>query len=168
MSLVIAKKEISNSWVFLIIVFLFYIVVGFFDFSLIYNSLVYLGGVVLRVFPILVVIFVLMFITNYFVTNQFIIKHFRSKGVKKWIYAVIGGTLSSGPIYMWYPLLAQLKQKGVNNGLIACFLYNRSIKLPLLPIMLLYFDWKYITILLIVMIVFSIIQGWILNSVVKN
>jgi len=63
----------------------------------------------------------------------------REKGIKKWIFVIIGGVLSTGAIYMWYPFLADLKDKGLNYGLISCFLYNRAIKIPLLPLMVFYF-----------------------------
>jgi len=62
-----------------------------------------------------------MSLTNYFITPERIIRYIEGKGIKKWFFAVIGGVLSSGPIYMWYPLLADLKEKGISNGLIACF-----------------------------------------------
>lgn len=94
-------------------------------------------------------------------------KHLKDKGMKKWFFVIIGGILSSGPIYMWYPLLADLRNKGLNYGLIACFLYNRSIKIPLIPLAIIYFSWKYIIILLLVMILASIIQGIIINKLME-
>ena len=163
----IKNKEIDNSWLFLGGMIIVYIVVAFLKFDLAQNSLIYFGGLFLSILPVFVLIFILMFLTNYFVTNEFIIKHFQSKGIKKWIYTILGGVLSSGPIYMWYPLLAQARSKGISNGLVACFLYNRAIKLPLLPIMLLYFDWQYILILFIMMVLASVGQGLIINKMTK-
>jgi len=75
--------------------------------------------------------------------------------------------LSTGPIYMWYPLLADLKNKGLSYGLIACFLYNRGIKITLLPIAIFYFGWKYVLVLSLAMIFVSIIQGILLNKLIK-
>ena len=109
-----------------------------------------------------------MTLSNYFITPKFIIKHLKSKGLKKWFFVIIGGILSSGPIYMWYPLLADLKDKGLNYGLIACFLYNRAIKIPLIPIAIFYFSWTYVIILMIVMIFASIVQAILLNKLIKN
>jgi len=60
---------------------------------------------------------------------------------------------------MWYPLLADLKEKGMKNSLIATFLYNRAIKIPLIPITIYYFGIKLTIILTIYMIIFSIING---------
>jgi uncharacterized membrane protein YraQ (UPF0718 family) len=108
-----------------------------------------------------------MSISNYFITPDFVIKHLKEKGIKKWFFVIIGGILSSGPIYMWYPLLADLRNKGLNYGLIACFLYNRAIKIPLIPLAIVYFSWQYIIILLVVMVFASIIQGVLLNKLME-
>ncbi len=67
---------------------------------------------------------------------------------------------------MWYPLLSDLKDKGLNYGLISCFLYNRAIKIPLIPLAIIYFGFKYIFILTIVMIFISIIQGILIDKII--
>jgi uncharacterized membrane protein YraQ (UPF0718 family) len=115
------------------------------------------------ILPSLILVFVLLVITNYFINQKTILKYFKNK--KSWIIAVIGGLLSSGPIYMWYPLLSELQEKGIKNGFIATFLYNRAIKLPLLPLMISYFGMIYVFVLAIVMIITSIFQGIIINKI---
>jgi len=109
-----------------------------------------------------------MVIANYFITPKFVFKYFDKNGVNKWLFAVIGGILSEDPIYMWYPLLADLRKKGFNYGFVACFLYNRAIKLPVLPAAIYYFGWKYILILALIMIIASISQGVIINKLIKE
>jgi len=104
-----------------------------------------------------------MTLSNYFITPKVIMKHLKEKGLKKWFFVIVGGILSSGPIYMWYPLLADLRSKGLSYGLIACFLYNRAIKIPLIPLAIIYFSWQYILILTFVMVAVSVIQGIIIN-----
>jgi uncharacterized membrane protein YraQ (UPF0718 family) len=121
----------------------------------------------LTIAPIFLLVFVLMTLSNFLITPEFVVKHLKEKGIKKWFFVIIGGIISSGPIYMWYPLLADLRNKGLNYGLIACFLYNRAIKIPLLPLMIIYFNWKYIFILTIIMIIISIIQGILLNKLME-
>ncbi|MFW5847263.1 MAG: hypothetical protein ACOCUU_03850 [Nanoarchaeota archaeon] len=105
-----------------------------------------------------------MSLTNYFITPKFVMRHLGGKGIKKWFFIIIGGILSTGPIYMWYPFLADLKNKNLSYGLIACFLYNRAIKIPLLPIAIFYFGWQYILVLSIVMIFVSVLQGMLINK----
>ena len=70
-------------------------------------------------------------------------------------------------IYVWYPLLKDLQQKGVKDKFIVTFLYNRGIKLQWLPVLLIYFGWVYATTLLIVMAVFSVFQGFITEKLIN-
>ncbi len=161
-------KKISGSWYFLIVIILIYLFLLIFNFNLFSATLNFFYNILLKIIPIIILVFVLMIIFNYFITPKFMLKHFKSKGIKKWFFVIIGGILSTGPIYMWYPLLADLKQKGLSYGLIACFLYNRAIKIPLLAIAIFYFGWRYILILTFVMIFMSIIQGIIINKIIKE
>lgn len=161
------KKKISGPWYFLIVIILIYFLLFIFKKSLFFSSLNFFEEIILKIIPILIIVFVLMILTNYFVTPEFVIRHFKEKKIKKWFFVIVGGILSTGPIYMWYPLLANLKDKGLSYGLIACFLYNRAIKIPLLPIAIFYFGWKYILILSFVMIFMSVVQGLIINKLIK-
>ena len=124
------------------------------------NALIYLKKILIKVIPILVLVFVLTFLVNYFVKPKKLIKYLgKESGFKGWLIAIISGIISSGPIYMWYPLLKELNDKGMRVGLIATFLYNRAIKIPLLPLLIVYFGLKYSIVLLIMMVIFSILQG---------
>lgn len=160
-------SEIQKSWYFLLSVIVINIVLFVFNKKLGIKSVELFGQIILKMIFMFVLVFVLMSISNYFITPKFIIKHLKEKKIRKWIFVIVGGILSSGPIYMWYPLLADLKDKGLSYGLIACFLYNRAIKIPLIPIMILYFSWQYILVLLVVMIFISIIQGILLNKLME-
>ena len=163
-------KSISGSWWFFVVILFIYLLLGIFRSDLFLLGTNFFYKIILKVIPIFILVFVLMAFTNYLITPNFIMKHLGEKGIKKWFYVVIGGILSTGPIYMWYPLLADLKDKGLSYGLIACFLYNRAIKIPLLPIAIFYFGWKYILVLSIVMVFASVIQGVLINKLigVKN
>ena len=57
------------------------------------------------------------------------------------VFAAGAGILSTGPIYAWYPLLKELREKGAAQGLLAVFLVNRAVKPFLLPIMVAMFGW---------------------------
>lgn len=160
-------KPKFNSWIFLIIVLILYTLLLLFQQDLFYSSIKTFFNIFLEILPVFILVFIIMSITNFFITPKFIIKHLKEKGIKKWIFVVIGGILSSGPIYMWYPLLKDLKNKGLNQGLIACFLYNRAIKIPFLPIAITYFGWKYVLVLTLVTIFISIIQGILLKKILK-
>jgi len=160
-------KQIPGSWYFLTLVIFAYILLLIFYQDIYLDSLSIFFELIYKIIPIFVLVFILMSLSNYFITPEFVIKHLREKGIKKWFFMVVGGILSSGPIYMWYPLLADLKKKGLKHGLIACFLYNRAIKIPLLPLAIIYFDWRYIFILTLVLVFFSIVQGVLIDKLME-
>ena len=158
-------KQLSFDKHFLILVGVLYLaLLGFYP-DIFYQSLDFAGKIFLKIIPVFAFVFVVMVLVNYFVTRKWIFKHLGGKGIKKWIFAVLGGVISTGPIYVWYPLLSDLKEKGVPNGLLTCFLYNRSVKLPLLPVAIYYFGWPFILILISVMIIFSVLQGKIMEKI---
>ena len=129
------------------------------------ETLLYLKKIFLRVIPLLLVVFLITFVINYFVKPKKLIKYLgKDSKYKGWIIAIISGIISTGPIYIWYPLLKELKDKGMKSGLMATFLYNRAIKIPLIPLLIIYFGLKYSIVLLIVMIIFSVIQGIIIEK----
>lgn len=160
-------EQISGAWYFLIGMLIVYLFLFFIRQDLFSLSINFFYNIILKIIPVFILVFILMAITNYFITPKFVMKHLKERGIKKWFFVILGGILSTGPIYMWYPLLADLKNKGLNYGLIACFLYNRAIKIPLLPIAVFYFGWKYIIILSFVMIFISVIQGILINKLME-
>lgn len=122
-----------------------------------------------RILPILGLILILMTFLGLILNNKIIKKTMGNKsGVFSMIIFAIAGILSSGPIYVWFPLLKDLKEKGLRNGLIAIFLYNRAIKLPLLPLIISYFGLKFTIILTITMLFASFLQGFIVDLLVKE
>jgi len=152
-------------WYFLLVVIILYLIAGFVKFDAILPSLIFSLKILINVIPIFVLVFVLMVVVNYYITPGNVNKYLgRTSGLKRWFIAIIGGIISTGPIYMWYPMLKELKKKGVNYGFIATFLYNRAIKLPLIPMIILYFGITFTIILTIVMIIMSVIQGLIFEK----
>ena len=161
-------KKISGAWFFFILIVTLYLFLFFVNPSLCISSLIFFRQILIKIIPIFLLVWFLMVIANYFITPKFVFKYFDKKSANKWFFAIIGGILSEGPIYIWYPLLADLKKKGLDYGFVACFLYNRAIKLPILPAAIYYFGWKYILILAIIMVMASISQGIIINKIIKE
>jgi len=162
------NKEKNKAKYFLLIVILIYIGLFFINYSAFIKSITFFINILEKMIPIIILIFFLMIIMNLFVTTKLITKHFQDKSIKAWIYSIFFGILSTGPLYVWYPLLKSAQNKGVSPGLISCFLYNRSIKIYLIPIMIFYFGVKYILILSIVMIIISVIQGITINKLLMK
>jgi len=161
------KSRFSSYFLFSMI--FIYSILFFINNSLFISSFNFLIKILMQIYWVFILVFVLMGFSNYFLTSGRI-KEFLSKkpGKRSWFFSVLFGILSMGPIYMWYPFLADLKEKGMRDGLIACFLYNRAVKIPLLPLMFFYFGIKYVFILSFVMIFASIIQGFILEKIVGD
>lgn len=158
------KKYVG--WYFLIIVIIVYFLVALFKIDLVLSSLQFSLRIFKTIIPVFILVFVLMVIVNYIITPKQVNEYFgKFSGIRKWIIAVVGGIISSGPIYMWYPMLKELHNKGVGYGFIATFLYNRAIKLPLIPMLIIYFGLQYTITLTVVMVIFSIIQGLIFERI---
>ena len=119
--------------------------------------------------PILLIVFFLMALLNSFIDEKSIAKHLgEDSGVKGWLIALVGGILSHGPGYIWYPMLQELREKGALDGLIVAFIYARSIKLPWLPLMISYFGITFTIVLSAYVILAAIIQGLITNKILQR
>ncbi|MGC9309782.1 MAG: hypothetical protein ACP5D2_03765 [Candidatus Nanoarchaeia archaeon] len=162
------KNKTNKRWYFLLMMVIIYLAVMIISSALFNNSLNFFFNILKTIIPVFVVVFIIMIFTNYFITPNFVKKHLMEKGMKKWVFVIIGGILSHGAIYMWYPLLADLHKKGLSYGLIACFLYNRAIKLPLIPLLLFYFNLTYVIIIGFLMILMSIIEGIVIDKILVN
>ena len=162
-------KQNKTAWYYFFIVITLTTIIFIIKPSAIIPVANFLINIFKKIIPIFILVFILMFLTNLFIQPAKLIKWLgHESGIKGWIIAILGGIISSGPIYMWYPLLAELKNKGMKISLITTFLYNRAIKIPLLPLMIFYFNLKYVLILTVVMIFMSIINGKIVELFLKN
>jgi uncharacterized membrane protein YraQ (UPF0718 family) len=124
------------------------------------------GNIFWNIIPVIVLVFGIMFVTNFILTPERTVRYFgKGSGAKGWAVAIVGGILSTGPIYMWYPLLSDLKGRGMKDSLTAAFLYNRAVKIPLMPMMIFYFGWEFTVLLAVYMIIFSIISGVIVGKI---
>ena len=152
-------------WYFFIVVIIIYLITSILKFDAILPSLNFSLKILINVIPIFILVFIIMIVANYYITPKAVNKYLgKTSGLKRWVIAIIGGIISTGPIYMWYPMLKELKKKGVNYGFIATFLYNRAIKPPIIPMIIFYFGLAFTVILTIVMIIMSIIQGLIFEK----
>jgi len=159
-------KKTSGSVKLFVVVALIYLVFGILNPPAITKAFNTFLKISWGVIPVLLIVFSLMFITNMFVNAKKFTKELEHKaGIKNYILAILLGILSAGPIYMWYPLLADMKEHGVHDSLIAIFLYNRAVKIPLLPMMIYYFGTPYVIILSCLMIVASVINGLIIDKI---
>ncbi len=163
------KTEKSyTAWYLLLFVILMYIISFLFFRDTFFQSTSLFLSIIQKIAPVFVLVLFITFLTNWLLKPRFVVRHLgKGKGLIGWLYAIIGGILSVGPIYMWYPLLNELQKKKVKNKYLVAFLYNRAIKLPLIPMFILYFNFKYILILTAFMIFASIIQGIVVDKMLE-
>ncbi len=63
-------------------------------------------------FPVLAGVFGLLFLFNLLIDTKTVVRYLgRETGKTGWLIAVVTGIISAGPIYLWYPLLSDLKEK---------------------------------------------------------
>ena len=119
------------------------------------------GNVFLSMTIPLSLVFLIMLLINLFLKPAAVAKFLgKGSGIKGIVLSAAAGIISTGPIYAWYPLLKDLKEKGAGESSIAIFLYNRAVKPFLLPVMISYFGWVYVVILTIIMVIASVIVGF--------
>ncbi len=160
------SKNTYYSFSFLILVIALYIVLFFLKSDKIKASLDASWSIFVSIIPVLILVVFIMGVSNYFLKPKKVSKYLgKESGVKGWFISALFGILSHGPIYVWYPLLKDLKEHGMRSGLVAVFLYNRAIKIPLLPVMIFYFGVFFVLILCIYMIIASIVQGKIIEII---
>ena len=157
-------KNLLYGFSFLGIVVILYLMLSLFNSERIYRSLHASLDIIIQILPILVLVIFMMGVANYFLKPKTVSKYLGlGSGVKGWFLAISMGILSHGPIYVWYPLLKDLRDHGMRSGLVAVFLYNRAIKIPLLPVMIFYFGIGFVIILSIYMMIASVVEGKIIE-----
>lgn len=156
----------SGGWIFLAIVVLLYGITALIDEQLALQAMTSFLYMLDRVLSVLLLVFVLIFIINLFLEPAWVTKYLGEKsGIKGWLAAILGGVLSTGPVYPWYALLKELRESGMKTSLIATFLYSRAIKLPLLPMLIHYFGITYALVLTGYLILFSVVCGLAMDMV---
>jgi len=122
-----------------------------------------------KILPIFALIIILTTLINYFLKPKHIIKHLgEESGVMGTVYAIIGGILSHGPMYVWYGMLEDMREHGLRDGLIATFLYARAVKLPLLPFMIGLFGVTFTIVINLYILLFAVLQGKIIDNILRK
>lgn len=162
------KNKKNNSRfpiIFLGIVTGIYCIVALVDGTTAIRALGAFVDILRQIIPVLVLVFVVMFLVNLFIKPKAIAKHLGSKsGRTGWIIAIIAGIIATGPVYVWYSMLADFREKGMRTALAGVFLYMRSVKLPFIPVMIYYFGGLYTVVLTAYLIVFSLVVGLICEA----
>ena len=162
-------KKIPGKYKFLIIVGIMYIVAAVVNLELVKTSLVDFGYIFMKIIRILGLVLIIMTVMNVFLNSkkskQYLTK---SKGWKSWIFAIIAWILIWWPPYVLYPMLGEMKKQGMSNTLLSVFLYNRNVKIPFIPISIVYFGATFTVVFSIYIVLFSVLNGIVIGKLVPS
>ena len=163
------KKLKFKGLKFLLFVVALFILVSIFDFENIAKIMDKIGNMLFRILPIFALVITLTALINYFLKPEKIMKYFgEDSGIKGIFYTLLGGIISHGPMYAWYPMLDDMRKHGLKFGLIAAFMYARAVKLPLLPFMVGLFGLPFTIIVNIYILIFAVFQGKVIDFLIEE
>ena len=157
-----------GNYLFLTVI-IFYGVLFFANSEAALSSLQKSGTVLLKILPIIAVVILFTALLNYFLQPRQFADHLgRESGAMGWLWALAAGVISHGPMYAWYPLLEDLRSHGMRDGLIVAFFASRAIKVPLLPMMIDYFGWRFTLVLSFYILIGALVQGWLMELIERR
>jgi uncharacterized membrane protein YraQ (UPF0718 family) len=160
---------VKTGWILLILVTLIYGTLYYFDASHTKVALLATLDTAKLIVPILFFVAAIMFAIEYFFDEDKLKKYLGiDRGFRAWMITLVGGVLSHGPSYVWYPMLQNLREKGVRDSLVVVFLYARSIKIPWVPMMIVYFGLEFTSIFMIYILIGALVQGFLVSIFEKN
>ncbi len=163
------RESLFGVYFFLLIVVIIYLLVFLFEPSRTVAALQFSSGMLIKLLPVLALVSGFMFLNNLFVKPSWVRNHVgHDSGWRGMLIAVTSGTVSMGPIYVWYGILQEFQKKGMRTSLIASFLYARSVKPQLLPLMIYYFGWLYAVVLVFYLVIFSVLNGLVTERLMKS
>lgn len=121
-------------------------------------------AIMTQILPIIGVVVVINGLINWWLPAKRMAQLFKDQGAKKsWGIAIIAGILSHGPMYLWYPMIADLRKSGVPDGIVVSYFYARAVKIPLLPLMVDYFGTLFSTVLVSYILIAALLQGLLMQ-----
>ena len=92
----------------------------------------------------LMAVFVVVGLLQVWVNDEFIMRHLgEDSGVKGLVLGAGFGTVLHGPLIGVFPLLRALLAKGAKTGVIVAIVSTWAIKLPMIPLEVRLFGWKF-------------------------
>jgi uncharacterized membrane protein YraQ (UPF0718 family) len=162
-------KNLPRGLQFLVLMIVLYLATGLVRYSYLAAISKNLLKNVVEILPVLFWAFFIVFLVNYFIKPEAIKKHLgHDSGMKGWLYTLLGSILISGPPYVIFPILKELRGHGMKYSLLAAFLNNRNVQPAFLPVMAYYFGLPFTIILSFYVIIFSILTGVIIGQLVKD
>ena len=121
------------------------------------------------VLPILAVVFFVMFLGQLFLSPSTVSRYVgEHSGAKGWLVVLLGSIFMSGPQYVMFPLLRELKAQGMKNSLIAVFLNNRNVQPAFVPVMAFYFGMPFTVTFSLLVLAYALLSGLMVGYLVKD
>jgi uncharacterized membrane protein YraQ (UPF0718 family) len=121
------------------------------------------------VVPIFLIVILISALINYYFPKERLSKILQEKsGFQTYLVSLLAGSISMGPLFSWFPLLKNLKEKGLKDGVLVTFIYAKSIKLTLIPIMIGFFGHVYTIIFMLFIAFAAIVQGLLYEFISKK
>ncbi len=128
-----------------------------------WQSLHRAGQILGQILPIIALVVVINALINWWLPPKKMVRLFKKHGTRRgWGIAMIAGIMSHGPMYLWYPMLSDLRRGGVPEGMLVTYFYARAVKLPLLPLMVDYFGLLFTITLEVYILVAAWLQGLVM------
>ncbi len=156
-------------WLLLLGVVAVLSVVAIFDADLVVKTFTQAWTLTVKLAPLFVLVLLMMALSETFLDARWIgrwVGH--SSGPRGWLIALAAGTLSVGPMHVWVAILQDLRAKGMREGLIAAFLFSRTIQLFFLPLIIGYFGWTFTLILTGQVVIFAVVNGLLIDYLIAR
>lgn len=155
-------KQGFKGFKFLGFVIFLFILLYFVNASKTIDSLKYFTKNTLKVLPIFVLVIFLTALINYYFPKERIGQMLQGKSRwQTYTVSLLAGVISMGPIFAWFPLLKNLKDKNLEEGALVTFFYGKSIKLTLWPIMIGFFGQLFSLIFIFYIALAALMQGFL-------
>ncbi len=163
-----SRKPKFKGVIFMIIVFLIYFVLFFFQKQIVFDSIRHFVKNILMIIPVFAIVIFMTAILNYYFPKERIAKLFKEKSkIKTYMMSLLAGIVSHGPIIAWFPFLKDVSESGLSQGNLITFIYGRGVKLTLLPVMIGFFGAKYTFIFITYLALGALLQGFVYDKFVK-
>ncbi len=137
------KNWLEQNWMIVVISMVF-VVLAVLDTRQTGRALIIGGTTFLSIAGVLVSVYIFIGLFSVWVKEDQVMRHFgEDSGWKGMFYGAILGTVFHGPAVSIFPLLKSLKDKGARMAIIVVIVSAFAIKIPVIPLELSLFGWKF-------------------------
>jgi len=119
--------------------------------------------------PIIISVFGLVGLTQVWISRERVSQMVgQESGWSGLLLAALCGTILLGPAYIIFPLLMSLHQQGARWAVIATVLAAYTVKIPMIPLEVLFLGWKFSLIRGVLTLLFAIPMGLLLEKLMMR